>query len=229
MSKILLVDDDKQYLDVMVPYLADLGHIVDSCCSGEEALVLLREHTYDLVILDWTMPGISGHEVCTQYRETGGQTPIMFLTGRGEVADLETGLDAGADDYLSKPFDMRELNARIKTILRRKVGQIVPKLTMHDVTLVLDRQIAHLESNEKRFVKLRPKEAALLEFLFRNPNRTHSAQTLLEKCWSSDAEAGTNSVRTWMGNLRNKLEQLGKGDLIQTVVGSGYFVSDQID
>lgn len=224
MAKLLLVDDDSQLLSTVAKFLRDVGHTVDFTSSGEDALQFLSLTKFDVIFLDWCLPGISGRDVCAKFRAIGGQTPIIFLTGKDDINSLEEALDSGADDYINKPFDIRELNARLKTILKRRQGEYVPSLTVAELTLDPERQIITSADASFPAVRLRAKESALLAHLMRNPNKIFSANDLLEACWPSDAEASSNSVRTWMGLLRNKLAEVGKPDFVRTVLGSGYTI-----
>jgi OmpR-family two-component system manganese-sensing response regulator len=223
MSKILIVDDDKELTNALNLYFTSLGQVIEVCDNGEDALQLLGSFEYDLLVLDWTLPGITGHDVCKTFREQGGQTPIIFLTGKEHVSFLETALDSGADDYMVKPFEVRELFARIKTLLRRRTGTYVAELRIGDLVLKPEANLLLAGDSELR---LRVKETALLEYLIRHPNRTFNAQQLLNAVWPSDSEGTTNSVRTWMNLLRRKLEGVGQKDLIKTVSGSGYMIED---
>lgn len=225
MAKILIVDDDKELAKALSMFLTTLGLVVETCESGEDALQLLGGFEYDLIVLDWTLPGITGHDVCRKFRDDGGQTPIIFLTGKEHVSFLETALDSGADDYMVKPFEARELFARIKALLRRRTGTYVPELKVGQ--LVLKPEMNVLVTPTGEVVRLRVKESALLEYLVRHPNRTFNAQQLLNAVWPSDSEGTTNSVRTWMNFLRRKLEAAGQADLIKTVAGAGYMIEDK--
>lgn len=224
MAKLLLVDDDSQLLSTIAKFLQDVGHTVDLATSGEDALQLLSLSKFDVIFLDWLLPGISGRDVCTKFRASGGQTPIIFLTGKDDINSLEEALDSGADDYINKPFDIRELNARLKSILKRRQGEYMPSLTVGGLTLDPERQVITSVDASFPAVRLRAKESALLAHLMRNPNKIFSANDLLEACWATDAEASSNSVRTWIGLLRNKLAEVGKPDLVRTVLGSGYTI-----
>ncbi len=223
MSKILIVDDDKELGKALELYFSTLGQVIELCESGEDAVQLLASFQYDLIVLDWTLPGMNGHDVCRVYREKGGQTPIIFLTGKEHVSFLETALDAGADDYMVKPFEVRELYSRIKALLRRRTGTYVAELGIG--TLILKPEL-NLLLTPTAEVRLRVKETALLEYLIRHPNRAFNAQQLLNAVWPSDSEGTTNSVRTWMNLLRRKLEGVGQTDLIKTISGSGYMIED---
>ncbi len=221
MAKLLLVDDDIELGQVLTDNLGAQGFLVEYCSTGEDALQLLTNFRYDLIVLDWGLPGISGEDVCLSFRREGGQTPILFLTGRGDIQHLETGLGAGADDYVVKPFDIRELMARIKSLLKRRTGAFSNLLEVQG--LVLDTEARSIKFDDK-VVLLRGKEISLLEFLMRNTNRVFSAQQILEAVWPSDAEVTTGSVRSWINLLRQKLAEAGKPELIETVTRFGYTI-----
>lgn len=222
MSKILLVDDDAQLTDTLYSFLKGAGYVVDVSATGEEALQLLGLHEYDIVILDWTLPGISGYDVCATYRRRGGQASIIYLTGKNDISFLESGLEAGGDDYISKPFDMRELSARLKAILKRCTIPYVPKLNACGLTLDPAKQAIIPDDGSYATVKLRTKESLLLEYFIRHPNQLFSAQDLLSACWPADTDASADTVRTWIKLLRQRLVEVGRPDLIKTVIGSGY-------
>jgi OmpR-family two-component system manganese-sensing response regulator len=226
-SKILLVDDDAQLTDTLYAFLKGAGYVVDVSPTGEDALQLLSASEYDIIILDWTLPGISGYDVCSSYRKIGGQAPIIYLTGKSDVSFLESALEAGGDDYITKPFDMRELSARMKAILKRRMLPYVDKLSISGLTLDPSRQSLIPHNDSFPVVKLRGKESLLLEYLMRHPNQLFSAQDLLCACWPADSEAGTDTVRTWIKLLRQRLAEIGRPDLVKTVIGSGYIL--QID
>jgi DNA-binding response OmpR family regulator len=224
MARVLLVDDDTDLTGYLRAFLSEQGQVVDLCGTAEDAEQLLQAYQYDLIVLDWTLPGSSGEQLCRDYRRRGGQTPIIFLTGRTDIEFIEAGLEAGADDYMVKPFDVRELSARIRASLKRRQGTFVDKMSIND--LVLDPQSNYISVGSAS-VRLRPKEAALLEYLIKHPNRIYSAQQLLDAVWSADADATSDAVRTWINLLRKKLAELGRGELIRTVLGSGYIIDDK--
>ena len=221
MAKILIVDDDAELQHALTDHLRALGYSVESCSNGEDALQLLTNFHFDLIVQDWQLPGIGGDEVCRQFRRKGGLSPIIFLTGQGDIQHKEIGFDAGADDYLVKPFEIRELTARVKTLLKRRTGEILEKLAVDD--LILDIEARTMSVGQK-VVSLRAKELGLLEFLMKNSNRVYSAQQLLEAVWTSEADVTTGSVRSWMNLVRQKLAEIGKPDLIETVARSGYTI-----
>lgn len=221
MAKILLVDDDQALVETLCEQLKANGYICEACFNGEDALQLLGNFHHDLIVLDWSLPGLSGKEVCQKFRKNGGQAPIIFLTGQGDIEFKEAGLDAGADDYLVKPFEVRELLARAKTLLKRRPLTNLEKLTVDGMTLNVAAMTISLST---KVVSLRPKEVSLLEYLMKNANKVYSAQQLLTGVWPSDSEATTGSVRVWIKYLREKLAEVGRPDLIETVGKSGYTI-----
>jgi DNA-binding response OmpR family regulator len=223
-AKILVVEDDAQVAKTMFEWLRAEKHLVESAGSGEDALQLLRNFQYDLVLLDWSLPGISGVEVCRRYRAAGGAAWIIFLTGKNALAEKEEGLDVGGDDYLTKPFQMRELLARIRSALRRASAHFQPELRIGDVLLSLATQTCWVRDVSAH---LMPKEAALLEFLMRNPGRQFSTKKLVESVWESDSGVSEGIVRTYVRTLRQKLAALGKPDFVKTVLGSGYLIESE--
>lgn len=224
MAKLLLVEDDQELRERLVEWFTIEGHTVESTDTGEDALQLLKAFNFDIVVLDWGLPAMLGVEVCQTYRREGGQTPIIFLTGKGDIPSREAGLDSGADDYLVKPFDVRELSARVRSLLRRPKGLLPTDLSIKGLTLTLETRVA--QGNGKS-VHLMPKQYALLEYLMRHPNRPFGAKALLDAVWPSDTEASEDTVRTCMKTLRRQLSSLGKDDLIKTVLGSGYLIENK--
>ena len=219
MSKVLIVDDDVLLSHSLKLYLEEQNYVVETIGDGEDALHLLRSFPYDAIILDWNLPGMSGETVCLEYRKGGGQAPIIFLTGQNDISFIERGLGVGADDYLTKPFEVLELAARLRSMFRRRRGEFEAELRAFNI--VLKPELNLLVSDDTK-ITLRPKETAVLEYLMRNPNRIFSAQQLLDSVWSADSTATANTVRTWMGLLRQKLAQVGRETLIRTVPGAGY-------
>ena len=224
MAKLLIVEDDEEISLALDTYLKANSFTCDCVSSGGDALQLLSSYAYDAIILDWGLPDITGFEVCVKFRKQGGQAPIIFLTGNDDLVALEQAPDAGADDYVAKPFNMRELHARLKTILKRRTAAYSQTLTIGSVTL--DPESGNLISNGKS-VLLRNKEIAILECLMRHPNVTYSSQKLLNAVWPAEAAPSNNSVRVWMSLLRQKLAEVGAEDLIKTVAGAGYIIPVQ--
>lgn len=221
MAKILLVEDDIQIGEKLKQWFsAEGGYILEWVTTGEDALQLLSSFGFDVILLDWLLPGQTGLDVCKQYRKSGGQSKIIFLTGQTDIANKEQGFDFGADDYLVKPFDCRELSARIRSLLRRtNIAQASDLLRVGDVSL--DPK-SRMVTNNDRSVQLMPKEFKLLEFLMRHPDQCFGSADLYKAIWTAEASLETNTVRSWMRNLRTKLASIGQADLIKTIAGSGY-------
>lgn len=220
MAKILLVEDDVELAGRLRDWFALENHVFEVASSGEDALQMMEGFDFDVVVLDWSLPGISGLEVCRRYRASGGQAGIIFLTGKSDIPSKGEGLDSGADDYMIKPFDVRELGARIRSLLRRP-RTVFSVLKIADVELKAETRM--LTVKEKSII-LMPKQSALLEYLMRHPNRPFSAKQLLDSVWPSDAEASEETVRTCMKTLRQQLAALDKKDFIKTLYGAGYLI-----
>jgi len=194
-------------------------YIVDWVSDGEQALAQERDVPYDLIILDILLPGLDGREVCQYLREFDRQVPILMLTALGTIEDRVKGLDLGADDYLTKPFDFRELEARVRALLRRDGIPKTPILRFLDMTL--DTR-THEAQRGARSIALSSKEYALLHFLMCHPREMLSRTTIAEHVWDYDAEHFSNVIDVYIRYLRNKLCAQGEPNLIQTVRGSGY-------
>ncbi|MDP3508612.1 MAG: response regulator transcription factor [Candidatus Melainabacteria bacterium] len=226
MAKILLVEDEPDFSILIAQLLASEHHTVEIATSGESALELLAVYHFDCLILDWNLPGISGLEVCQKFRAKKGLTPILMLTARQHVDDKSAGLDSGADDYLTKPFELKELSSRVRALLRRptsfqgtslKVGKLEMDVNNFKLT------------NHGKEVQLLPKEFALLEFFMRHPNQVFSPETLIDRVWASDHEASPETIRTYIKRLRKKLDVEGKPSNLSTVHGVGYKFDPQMD
>lgn len=221
MAKILLVEDDRDLACMMSACLAFDHYAVELVRNGEEAIARLRTYNYDLVLLDWGLPGMSGVDICKQFRDVGGITPILMITARNAVAEKEEGLDSGADDYLTKPFDMKELSARIRALIRRSAGKFSRRNLEFD-NIVLEPENFRV-TRAGCDLALSAKEFAILELLMRNPGQVFSADSLINHVWKADeAAASPESVRQHIMNLRRKLEFDEHKTVIQTVRGIGY-------
>ncbi len=221
MSKILLVEDDLHLGQQLKELFAANGLNLESVLSGEDALQLLVGFEYELILMDWDLPGISGLEVCKQYRAGGGQSYIVFLTGHASIEHKEQAFAAGADDYVTKPFDIREVLARMRSIRRRALMYTPETLSVAGVTLNPEtRMVSHGDKS----VHLTAKESSLLEYLMRHPDRPFNAQKMLNAVWPSESDVSVETVRTWMRYLRIKLESIDCPDYIKTVAGAGYVV-----
>jgi DNA-binding response OmpR family regulator len=218
--RILLVEDERKLARLLKDLLTDENHAVDIADDGEDALEFVRGGEYDLIILDVMLPGIDGVEVCRRIRTSRVRTPVLMLTARTEVDDRVAGLDAGADDYLTKPFAFAELLARIRALGRRDLVDTRGNLiTVGDLSLDLKtRQVCRGE----RRIDLTPKEFSLLEYLMRHPNQVLTGQQIADHVWSYDFDGLTNRVAVYISYLRKKLESGGRANPIQTVHGVGY-------
>jgi OmpR-family two-component system manganese-sensing response regulator len=221
MAKIFLIEDDPDISENVRDWLQDCeNHIVEVVDNGKDGLEQLRFYNYDLIILDWDLPHLSGLELCNEFRKRGGNTPILFLTGKRELINKEAGFEAGADDYLTKPFQVRELAMRVRALLRRPPS-VFKGSTLTAKHVVLDPASAQVTSNGRE-VKLNPKEYALLEFLLRHPNQLFSAEALLDRVWKSSSESTTEAITTCIKRLRKKIDIDGQPSLITTIHGLGY-------
>jgi DNA-binding response OmpR family regulator len=218
MAKLLLVEDDATTVDFVTQWLSHDHHMVEAVTDGREALDRLLTCEYDLILLDWDLPGLSGYDVCKQYRQQGGLTPIIMLTGHGSVNDKEAGLDAGADDYVTKPFNLKELSARVRAHLRRAGNQTTNLLKMNGLEL---DPVNYRLSKKGEEIHLQQKEFALLEFLLRNPDKVFSADALMQRIWHSESDATTNALRSALKRLRQKIDE-SEDSMIETVHGVGY-------
>lgn len=224
MAKILVVEDDPQILKVIDDCLKIDHHTVETEEDGSIALEKLKLFEYDVLIFDWNLPGVTGVELCREYRNRGGRGSILMLTANTTISNKEEGLGSGADDYLTKPFDVRELSARVKALARRSsVALTATNLKVGGVELDRDRFCVTLYDQP---IKLVPKEFALLEFLMRHRNIVFSAEALLSRVWKAEEDASPEIIRTHIKNLRRKLEHDGKPSIIETVYGVGYKVVD---
>tara|TARA_Y100001936_G_scaffold78584_1_gene77001 strand:+ start:307 stop:1017 length:711 start_codon:yes stop_codon:yes gene_type:complete len=220
--RILVVDDEPDLVRALERGLKREGYAVDTALSGEEALAKASWNPYDLVCLDLNMPGLDGLEVCNSLRDTSfqGVIPrILMLTARDTIDDRIKGLDAGADDYLVKPFSFEELAARVRSLLRRDSGQAGSIIEIGP--LVIDTS-KHLAKRGDRSLDLTSKEFALLRYFMSKPDQVISQSELLDHVWDEHADPVTNTVRVTVGTLRRKISIDDEVDLIETVVGSGY-------
>ncbi len=222
MPKILLVEDDKDLLDQLDQFLSHERYEVETVTDGQEAADRLKLYQYDVVVLDWNLPSRSGLEVCKEYRDRSGVAKVLMLTGKGDVSEKEAGLDAGADDYLTKPFHLLELGARVRALLRRPSKILSSKLTAG--ALELDPQ-THTATTNGKPLELLPKEFSMLEFFMKNPNEVFSQEALLDRIWNSESDSSVSTVYTHVKTLRKKLAAAGCDELIKTVHGLGYKLS----
>jgi DNA-binding response OmpR family regulator len=219
MAKILLVEDDTDLAKTVEEWLAFEHHTVESVHNGSDGMERLRMCAYDAIILDWNLPDMTGLTICQKFRSNQGITPIIMLTGKSSIADREEGLDSGADDYLTKPFAMKELSARLRALLRRPHALLSNVLTAKDVELDSGK---HSVLRNGKLIDLLPKEFALLEFLMRHPDHVFSGDELLRRVWHADSDATAEAIRTCLKRLRKKLGETEDNSIIETIYGVGY-------
>jgi len=221
---VLLVEDERRLSQVVRRVLEEEGHTVDAAFDGEEGLAMALEGSHDVVVLDVMLPEMSGIDVCQSLRKRKVDTPVLLLTALDSVDDKVRGLDAGADDYLPKPFAFQELLARIRALGRRKVqGREASELSVDDLVLDLRRRRA-LRSGKS--IDLSPKEFSLLEFLMRNEGRVVTRTQILDHLWGYDYDSESNLVDVYVAYLRRKVDKGHKRQLIRTVRGIGYALGD---
>lgn len=218
---ILIVDDESHVTSALRRTLAYEGYRISTAADGARALELARTKPPDLVILDLMLPGMDGLEICRRLREANDDVAVLMLTARDTVADRVLGLEAGADDYLVKPFALEELLARIKALLRRRVPPELSREILCFADLELDT-VTRQARRGKRVIDLSTTEYELLALFLRNPRAVLTRGLLMERIWGSDFEGGPNVLEVYIGHLRAKLEQQGEHRLLQTVRGAGY-------
>ncbi len=218
---ILVVEDEQRLAFLLRRVLMEERHTVDIANDGHTGLDLALSDTYDVVILDVMLPKLDGMEICRQMRAEHIMTPVLMLTARGAVEDRVTGLNVGADDYLTKPFAMEELLARINALLRRRDRRFdeTPQLSVGDLTLDLVR---HEARRDGRLIELTAKEFALLEYLMRHPGQVLTRTQIVDAVWRYDLEALSNVVDIYIHYLREKIDQGFSHPVIKTVRGVGY-------
>ncbi|WZO97534.1 response regulator transcription factor [Isosphaeraceae bacterium EP7] len=216
--RILVVEDEFQLADFLVRGLREEGFVVEHAADGESALDALKAETWDLVLLDWWLPGLEGLAVLRQYRARGGTAPVLFLTAKDSVDDRVRGLDGGADDYLCKPFAFEELLARSRALLRRLDRSPALQLTHGDLSVDL---ATHQAKRGPNTLELTAKEFALLTFLLRHPGQVLSRTRIYDHVWDEHFDPMSNTLEVHVMELRRKLEAHGPRQ-IQTLRGRGY-------
>jgi two-component system, OmpR family, response regulator MprA len=219
-GRVLVVEDDEEIADVLRRSLRQEGHEVRTSTDGEEAIDAAREFQPDLVVLDLGLPKLDGVEVCRRLR-AASDVPILILTARSDTEDRVAGLDAGADDYLVKPFERAELLARLRALMRRRPPRGSASLVAGDLVLNPD---THEVTRGARTVDLTNREFELLEYLMRNQRLVVSRERLLEEVWRYDPSSMTNTIDVFISNLRRKLEEGGEPRILHTKRGAGYVV-----
>lgn len=225
MAKILVVEDDESLSRMVSEWLSGEHHTVECSFDGADASERLRFYEFDLIILDLNLPSMGGIKILREFRATGKTTPVLILTGQDRIEDKEIGLDSGADDYLTKPFNMKELSARVRAILRRPSSYAGNTLVSRGLELDTGNHSVKVNGND---VALLPKEFQLLEFLMRHPDQVFSADALLNRVWASASDSSIDALTTCVKRLRKKIDVDGSPSFIKTVHGVGYklFTSD---
>jgi len=222
--RLLLVEDESRVARFIAKGLREQSYAVDLARDGEEALCQVRVNEYDLVILDILLPVKDGYAVCRELRGGGFRQPILMLTARDSVDDRVTGLDAGADDYLSKPFDFKELLARIRALLRRP-RDLRPRV-LQVMDLMLDTG-SHAVTRAGRRITLTAKEYALLEFLVLRQNRVVNREQIAQHVWDESFDPSSNVIDVYVKRLRTKIDEGSRRALIRTRRGEGYLLSSE--
>lgn len=220
-SKILIADDDVDIAKLLAMECSAEGYSTEECHDGLQALESIRKQPPHLAILDWNMPMMSGIDVCHRLRETGSQLPVLMITAKDEVDDMIKALDAGADDYVSKPFNMRELLARIRALIRRSQPQKDNKnnLRYEDIEMITSEHRCSFDGNN---LQLTVREFDLLMAFLQHPKQVLSRAQLIERVWGDDYFGDESVVDTYVRYLRQKLEKDGRPRIIQTVRGVGF-------
>jgi two-component system response regulator QseB len=221
LAKILLVEDDEDLALTIADSLTRAQHTIDTVHDGLDGQELLRSGGYDVVILDWDLPGMTGVELLQFYRANSGTASVIMLTGRNSIDNKETGLFSGADDYLTKPFDLRELSARIMALLRRPTTRVTNTLNVRNINLDPTK---HRVTKAGEDVKLTPKDFALLEFFMRHPDELFTVDTILTRVWPQDADISPEGLRVAIRRIRKALgEDSDTGNsIIENVTRIGY-------
>jgi DNA-binding response OmpR family regulator len=205
-AKLLVVDDDIELATVIAGFLTKQNHTVDTAADGRSAFDLLAVSGYDAIVLDLDLPDVSGIDICTRLRGAKNTTPIIMLTGRSSIDDKEIGLDCGADDYLTKPFSLKELSARLKSLIRRSTNVCSNQLRCADIEL---DPTNHTVTKAGKPVHVLPIDFALLEFFMRHPQQVFSSNALLANVWASESEATDEAIRSSVRRLRQQLDDGG--------------------
>jgi len=227
MEKVLIIEDDKDIADLIAIHIADLGFEIDKAFDGKEGLLKALDNVYKIILLDIRLPGLDGMEICKKIRQEKNHTPILMVTSKSEEIDKIIGLEIGADDYITKPFSIRELIARVKAILRRAelTQQVKPSDAYEEIKcegLYINVTLRNVEVHGNR-IELSPKEFDLLVLFASNPGRTYTRTQLLDQVWGYQFEGYEHTVNSHINRLRTKIEQnLNKPEFLLTTWGVGY-------
>ncbi|PZM85389.1 MAG: DNA-binding response regulator [Candidatus Melainabacteria bacterium] len=224
MAKILLIEDDQHLAASIKEQLENSKHVVEHVAEGKEGFDRLKLYSYDVAILDWALPDMQGIDVLRQFRDIGGVTPVLMLTGKADVDFRLEGFSSGADDYLTKPFDFRELASRLNALLRRPANYCPSNLTIGELEIDIAAKVVRRKGVK---LKLLPKEFAVLEFLVRRADSFFDTEALLTHVWSSESDASEAAVWQTIKRLRSKLDVEGEESIIVNVKGMGYKVEKE--
>ncbi len=219
MIKVLIVEDDDLQNQILADWFAELGYSVDRVFTCADADNFLAVSSYDLIVLDWELPDGAGVEVLTRNRRRGLATPVLMLTGKSTIDDKELGFESGADDYLTKPFQHRELAARVKALLRRPAAYFEDQIQIGDLTILESERVA--KTGDKA-IPLTPKEFEILLFFVKNPDTVFSSDVIIKRVWPTDTETTSENIRKYIQRLRAKLETHGSAVSITTHHSLGY-------
>jgi len=224
MNKILIIEDERRVADLLCRGLEEMGYVVYVAYDAEMGIRLFRSGEYDLVISDIVLPGMNGFELVKEIKELNKSTPVIMLTALGSTDDKLEGFDAGADDYMVKPFDIRELEARIRVLLKRKATTETPQEKEFSYASLRVDLLTKTVYREEQEIKLTPKEFNLLVYMVRNPERVLSRAEIAEKVWNTHFDTGTNFIDVYINYLRNKIDRNFGSKLIQTKPGMGFIL-----
>lgn len=222
--RILVVEDEIDLQEAIADGLRMDSYAVDTCDNGEDAYELLYVEAYDLVVLDLNLPKMDGLEVLSKIREEKPELKVLILSARSNVEDKVKGLDLGANDYLGKPFDFSELEARIRNLLRRKFTQESNLLSFGEMSVDLAKRTAYARGDE---IVLTKKEFSLLEYFLHNRSRVVSSEELIEHIWDENADSFSGAIRVHISSLRKKLKSVFEYDPIETKIGQGYCLTQK--
>lgn len=223
--RILIVEDERRLSDIIKKGLIEEGFAVDQAFDGEEGQYLIESESYDVIVMDILLPKIDGIKICQNIRQKQNTVPILILTAKTQVEDRVIGLQAGADDYLAKPFAFIELKARLQALLRRSHHQISMVLKINDLEV---DPIKHLAQRSGVVIALTPKEFSILEFLMRHQNEVITRTQITEHVWDYNYDALSNVVDVFIATLRKKVDSRHKIPLIHTIRGVGYTIKDSV-
>ena len=224
--RLLVVEDEKKLCDMIAKSLHLAGYEVDMCNDGEQALEMIYAELYDLIVLDLNLPGVDGMEILRELRKENEETKVLILSARSQIADKVEGLDSGANDYMEKPFHLQELEARIRSLTRRKFVQKDVCLESGEIKFDTVRREAYAKGE---MVSLTRKENGILEYLLLNMGRPVSQEELMEHVWDASVDSFSGAIRVHMSSLRRKLKAVLGYDAIMNKVGEGYKIREESD